>query len=141
MKKEMSPQNNKSYIRLNPRDLIIFDYLLERKVATIYQIINHLNLSSQRNHLNSRLHQLVQNRYLNSYWTPLGKKAFCLGKEAIQFLHKSDKIAKNYPETFLGWNKQQDEHDLLLNDIYQTLKSIEIVQDLKTHNLLSSKIE
>jgi len=135
----MKSQQSKM-LHLTARDHKIFDYLYDRRLATIYQIIGHLKISTLRENLSRRLNKLVLHKYLYSDWVDR-KKVFFLGNKSLEMLRRNEALSKKYAIAVLGFDRNKARHDLLLNDVYYAIESTGAIEVLKTHNNLFLEIE
>lgn len=124
---------------LMERDERVLEYLFKRKVASIYQIMEHTKLHNQRSHLNTRLNTLEEYGYVKSSWYE-GKKVYFLGEKRIKWLQDVEALDRAYSATYIGFNPLQAKHDYLLNDVYERFENVSIVRLLKTHNELFNEV-
>lgn len=125
-------------IIINDRDVKLFNYLFEIKVATVEQINRDVFIGKSKSTVFKRLRKLVEYKYLTR--TPVYKE------RSVQFAYSISKTTlKNH---ILGpdcWKEavkrcQSDsvEHDLVLTDIRRKLLGLKQVVEYHTENVLLS---
>ena len=119
-------------IQLHKRDKEIIEYILRYRVATIYQIMRDLGFHYRRN-LCGRLIKLANSGYLVSDWSE-NKKVYSIGRKGQILLLEGKYFVGSFKQQHLGNISSKTNHDIMLNDVYHAIESIESVQFLKTHN-------
>lgn len=86
-----------------------------------------------RNNLCGRLKKLTTSDYLVSDWSE-NKKVYSIGRKGQTLLLESKYFKNSFREQHLGNISSKTEHDIMLNDVYHIIESIQSVSLLKTHN-------
>lgn len=123
----------RSFIMLQERDIRIFDYFLKYRVASIYQMLEHLGIGCKRSNFLERLNKLIKHGYLTSNWYER-KKVYSLGENGQKYMFENGIIDKEFELQHLGNVPAKTHHDMMLNDVYHLLEKLDGVRVVKTHN-------
>lgn len=123
-------------VKITERDLLLFKYLHEHKVATVKQIRRDIIVTNDSTAW-TRLQKLRMNGFIKSIGTNYrGDKStiFCLNKRGY------DLLLKTYPGEYLFDRVQSNsiEHDLKLVDIRKLMTAKNRVLDYWTENTLQT---
>lgn len=118
---------------ISEKDLLVLNYLLNVRVATVYQIMRDVFPAYSRIAVVKRLNCLADKKYIKKDSFAF-KMVYSLGYAGIKYFREQDVILDQYKPAFLGFNPNSIKHDLLLTDIYSHFKGIKNIFDIQTHN-------